>query len=121
MISATALISVLVVFVNRLGATDLPLYGFTFASFTWAAVCFSILRSIRLCTKVDPSSDLNKKLRRHMSVIGTCLILAPLLFWWDIAHLTGNLPAWVIGSHLALTIGHFLFYTSLLKPTNQDL
>ena len=121
MISATALIAVLVVFVNRFGTTDLPLYGFTFASFAWVAVCFSILRGFHLCTKVDPSSDLNKRLKRHMTVIGTCLILAPLLFWWDIAHLVGSLPAWVIGSHLALTIGHFLFYMSLLKPTNQDL
>lgn len=119
-ISATALIAVLVAFVNRIGVNDLPLYGFTFASFTWVAVCFSILRSIHLCSKIDRLSDLSKRLKRHMLVIGASLMLAPFFFWWDIAPLSGSLPAWVIGCHLALIIGHFLYYMSLLKPVNQD-
>ena len=119
MISATALIAVLVVFVNRFGTTDLPLYGFTFASFAWVAVCFSILRGFHLCTKVDPSSEqkVETAYDGHWHLPNTSA--TSLLVGY-------RSPRWKptsLGDRFSLGTDHwpFSFYMSLLKPTNQDL
>ncbi len=119
MIFGSGIIALIVCIINRIGEEEIPLYGFTFTIFLWGLICFSILRSLHFCLKLERLTDIEKKLNIYMISIGTCLLLTPFIFWWDVSKLSGLLPMLVTIILLAMIVGHFLFYISLLKRISK--
>lgn len=119
MIFGSVIIALIVCFVNRIGEEKIPLCGFTFTIFSWGIISFSILRSFHFCLKLKSLIDIEKKLKIYMISIGTCLLLTPFIFWWDVSKLSGFLPMLVTIILFAMIVGHFLFYISLLKRISK--